>query len=177
MKNSMTMFPVKGNTLEEMKENARNNPLYSKGDMILMWVNEGDYYNKLFTSKGSEISVGDKFYYVKEENLMLTRKKIVREIDGEIWYKYDSPPKSYDLIEVQILGLISKHLNGQWDENEESSLIDEMFVKFNYEKDNRVRCDTLYIDFFDDYKIFLNKNEAIEYKLQLEKELKEQDNV
>jgi hypothetical protein len=175
MKNNMTMFQVEGSSLEEMKENARNNPLYSKGDMILMWVNEGDYYDKLFTSKESKFSVGDKFYYVKEENLALTRKKISREIDGEIWYKYDKPPKSYYLVECEILGLISKQLNGKWNENEESSLIDEIYVRFSREKESKVWFETTFIDFFDDYKIFSNKDDAMEYKLQLEKKLKEQE--
>jgi hypothetical protein len=33
-----------GETLEEIREQARTSPLYQRGDMVLVWVNEGDLY-------------------------------------------------------------------------------------------------------------------------------------
>ena len=33
---------AKGDTFSEMQDNAHANPLYERGDMILVWVNEGD---------------------------------------------------------------------------------------------------------------------------------------
>lgn len=33
---------AKGKTFSEMQSNAHANPLYERGDMILVWVNEGD---------------------------------------------------------------------------------------------------------------------------------------
>lgn len=33
---------AKGGTFSEMQDNAHQSPLYERGDMILVWVNEGD---------------------------------------------------------------------------------------------------------------------------------------
>lgn len=34
-----------GETLDQMREHARQHPLARKGDMKLVWINEGDLYN------------------------------------------------------------------------------------------------------------------------------------
>ena len=39
------MAPAVGDSIEEMRENGRNDPLWQHGDMQLMWVNEGDVAN------------------------------------------------------------------------------------------------------------------------------------
>lgn len=36
---------AEGKTFEDMRESARNSELYKLGDMVLIWVNEGDLYN------------------------------------------------------------------------------------------------------------------------------------
>ena len=45
-----------GNTLEEMREKARSSPLYQRGDMTLVWVNEGDLDLTSSQSKDAEIA-------------------------------------------------------------------------------------------------------------------------
>ena len=38
----MEYLPAEGQTFEEMRENARKSELWKRGDMRLVWVNEGD---------------------------------------------------------------------------------------------------------------------------------------
>lgn len=38
-------FIPTGDTRDQMREEARNHPLYRDGDMLLVWANEGDLYN------------------------------------------------------------------------------------------------------------------------------------
>lgn len=38
----MQYVPALGLTFEEMRENARKSDLWKRGDMRLVWVNEGD---------------------------------------------------------------------------------------------------------------------------------------
>lgn len=39
-----------GETLDQMREHARQDPLAKQGDMKLVWVNEGDLYNHTMLS-------------------------------------------------------------------------------------------------------------------------------
>lgn len=39
---------AKGNSLDEMRENARKSDLAKHGDMVLAWVNEGDLTVNMF---------------------------------------------------------------------------------------------------------------------------------
>jgi hypothetical protein len=41
-------FPA-GNTFQEMRENIINSPMQKLGDAQLMWVNEGDIGNGIFS--------------------------------------------------------------------------------------------------------------------------------
>jgi hypothetical protein len=38
----MQYVPAEGQTVDEMRENARKTELWKRGDMRLVWVNEGD---------------------------------------------------------------------------------------------------------------------------------------
>lgn len=38
---ALEFVPAKGATLDEMRDDARNSPLFQYGDMRLIWVNEG----------------------------------------------------------------------------------------------------------------------------------------
>ncbi len=42
-------FKPQGATLDDMKEHARQHPLYQQGDLVLIWVNEGDLYGTPMT--------------------------------------------------------------------------------------------------------------------------------
>ena len=44
-------FFAQGNTLDEMRDHARQHTLAREGDMKLVWVNEGDLYNHLLKGK------------------------------------------------------------------------------------------------------------------------------
>lgn len=34
--------PIRGSTMREIKFNTETSPLYNRGDMVLIWVNEAD---------------------------------------------------------------------------------------------------------------------------------------
>jgi hypothetical protein len=38
-------FHPEGETMAQMRDHARNHPLYREGDLKLVWVNEGDLCN------------------------------------------------------------------------------------------------------------------------------------
>jgi hypothetical protein len=40
-----------GNTFDEWRENVRKTALYQKGDTILLWINEGDYWAGLMDGR------------------------------------------------------------------------------------------------------------------------------
>lgn len=50
---------AEGETLAEMRENARNSDLYGQGDMKLVWVDEGDLSVQQFRSAALPINWRD----------------------------------------------------------------------------------------------------------------------
>jgi hypothetical protein len=50
---------AEGETLSEMRENARNSDLYCQGDMKLVWVNEGDLSAQQFRAAAQPINWRD----------------------------------------------------------------------------------------------------------------------
>lgn len=122
------------------------------------------------------LKVGDVFYTVKEKSNMLARKKIHQEIDGEIWFKYDRPPRSYEIVSYEILGIIRKQLEGEWSDKYEDKIdLDTQYcVKKQVETSNADFIAEFY--FYDEYHLFyMDKNEALKYKEKLEKKALEMD--
>lgn len=48
-------FHPEGETMAQMRDHARNHPLYREGDLKLVWVNEGDLYNLAIRATLAEI--------------------------------------------------------------------------------------------------------------------------
>ena len=119
-----------------------------------------------------KLQVGDVFYAVKERNQSFVRKKIHQEIDGEDWFKYDMPLRTYEIVTWKVLGILRKELEGKWRHDPDGvDLATEYHVRYQDETHmgNHVK------DFYDDDKYFVDKDEAIVYLKSKELEAKELD--
>ena len=119
-----------------------------------------------------KLKVGDVFYSVKERNTSFHRKKIHREIDGEDWFRYDRPLRTYEIVTYKVLGILRKELEGEWTDTGGYDLQTEFFVRYQDE----THAGTDEMDFYgDDDKYFVDKDEALMYKSELEAEAREMD--
>lgn len=119
------------------------------------------------------LKVGDNFYSVKERNTAFHRKKIHKEIDGEDWFKYDIPLRTYEIVDWEVLGILRKELEGKWKHDPDGvDLMTEYFVRFMDE----THVGTTVKDFYDgEDKYFVDMEEALVYKSKLEAEAREMD--
>jgi hypothetical protein len=117
-----------------------------------------------------KLKVDDVFYSVKERNQAFHRKKIHKEIDGEDWFKYDMPLRTYEIVTYTVLGILRKELEGQWKHDPGGyDLQTDFFVRYQDE----THVGTHEMDFYGKY--FLDKDEALVYKSELEVEARELD--
>lgn len=119
------------------------------------------------------LKVGDVFYSTKERNQAFHRKKIHQEIDGEDWFRYDRPLRTYELVKYKVLGIITKHLEGQWKHDPEGGdLQTEFYIRYSDETHMGYHV----MDFYgDEDKYFVDKEAALDYIIILETEIKELD--
>jgi hypothetical protein len=119
------------------------------------------------------LRVGDVFYGIQERNTSFHRKKIHREIDGEDWFRYDRPLRTYELVTFKVLGIIRKELEGDWKYGEDNDLETEYFLEST--NDTHVQRYTSFLDedAGDDY--FVDKSAALDYIKILEAQAKELD--
>jgi hypothetical protein len=112
----------------------------------------------------SDLSVGDTFYGVKSVINTLTRQKIFREIDGEQWFKYDTPRKVYTLVVYKVLGILRKTLEGDWEPNAEYEMKTEIRVSSETSSGQKSSF-TLFEDDLTDLtkRYFLDKDSALAY--------------
>lgn len=122
----------------------------------------------------SKFKIGDVFYGVAESNNAFFRKKIHREIDGEDWFKYDSPLVAYKIVAYTVLGILTKHLEGQWEENSDYELLTEIFVR-SESTENGVKKYTMYTNDMDSKNYFLDKEEAAAYIEEMMEKTRELD--
>lgn len=118
------------------------------------------------------LKVGDTFYSVRETNNAFHRKKIVKVIDGEEWFKYSEPLRSYEIVPYTIKGILRKELEGEWPETESYALETEYSVLFGLGECNFYSTDLEY-DSGSEY--FYTIDEAEAHKAQLEEQAKELD--
>ena len=125
----------------------------------------------------SKLKVGDVFYTVEEHNQAFHRMKIHREIDGEDWFKYDKPLRTYEIVTWELLGILRKELEGEWKREMDGvsfSLMTEYYLRYT----NSTHTNTTTDDFYgDDENYFLDINEALSLKAKLETQAREMDKV
>lgn len=121
-----------------------------------------------------KLKVGDVFYGIKEKNQAFNRAKIQMELDGVDWFRYDKPLRTYELENYEVLGILRKELEGEWDTNSEPE-VTEYYVQ--YKSTTEVR--PLMMDFVEylmtEKHYFVDKDEALDYIKTLEAEAREMD--
>lgn len=118
-----------------------------------------------------KLKVGDTFYTVGETNNFFRRKKIHREIDGEDWFKYEKPLREYQIVTHTVIGILRKELEGDWSGGDSCELETGFVIRSENESGT---CTTEYY-FNDDKEYFLDKEDAIKYKSELEAKAREAD--
>ena len=120
-----------------------------------------------------KLKVGDVFYSVKERNQAFARKKIYREIDEYRWFRYDRPLRTYEIVTYKVLGILRKELEGQWKHDPGGyDLQTEFFVRYQDE----THAGTHEMNFYGaEEKYFVDIDEALAYKSELEAEARELD--
>lgn len=120
-----------------------------------------------------KLQVGDVFYSSKERNTSFHRKKIHQAIDGEDWFRYDRPLRTYELVEHKVLGILTKSLVGKWKYTDPDGDLETEYLVQSIDS-THVTNSKFY---FDDErtKYFVDKQEALYYIKTLEAEAKELD--
>lgn len=121
----------------------------------------------------SKLKVGAVFYGVKESNNAFHRKKIHRVINGEDWFKYEMPLMTYEVVTYTVLGVLTKHLEGEWEPNSEFEFQTEIYVSST--AGSSTQKYTMYTDDMDSDKYFLDKSSALAYSKDMNKKSKELD--
>lgn len=106
-----------------------------------------------------DLKVGDVYYRVNDKLNHFLRKKEVRVIDGEEWFRYESPRVTYEVNSYKIIGVLRKELEGEWDANEDYELLTQWYVRC-IETNHVFVTDA---DIADDYGFFLDKSDALAY--------------
>lgn len=119
------------------------------------------------------LKVGDTFYSVKETNNAFRRKKIVRVIDGEEWFKYSEPLRTYEIVTYEVKGILRKELEGEWPDDELYALNTEYSVISGDSDYSFYATDFEYES--DSAEYFSRLEEAEAYKAQQEEQAKELD--
>jgi hypothetical protein len=112
-----------------------------------------------------KFKVGDVFYGIKESNNAFHRNKIHQVIDGEDWFKYELPLVTYEIAIYRVLGILTKHLEGEWEPGSDYEFLTEIFVSFECNKDGKPiqQKFSMYTDDMDSEKYFLDKDSAQHY--------------
>lgn len=120
-----------------------------------------------------KLKIGDVFYRVKERNQAFARKKIHQEIDGQDWFRYDRPLRTYEVATYTVLGILRKELEGQWKHDPDGvDLLTEFYL--SYQDETHVGRHVM--DFYGDRdKFYLDKDECLKYIEILEAEAREMD--
>jgi len=122
----------------------------------------------------TDLKLNDKFYGVKERNNSFHRKKIHRIIDGEDWFKYDTPIRTYEVVEYKILGILRKELEGQWMEDEQYELETQFCIR-SLDETHMKNFTIMDNNWFENEHFFHHRSEAKEMIKILEEKAREMD--
>lgn len=116
----------------------------------------------------NSLKLGDVFYSVGSKAIPSKSQHETREIDGEIWYKYNETKIKQHVIEYKVLGILRKELEGEWKySRDEGDLQTQYYVRYmdDTHMGNRI------IDFYGGTtKYFVDKQDALDYISSMEKE-------
>jgi hypothetical protein len=120
------------------------------------------------------LKVGDVFYGVKS-NGNFHRNKIYRKIDGEEWFKYDTPRVEHVLQIYTVIGILRKTLEGIWFLGDEYELSTEIHLRSQTK--GKTSDFTMSIEDFDDKHYFLDKEDALTHIEMLNEKDREFDRL
>jgi hypothetical protein len=110
------------------------------------------------TFDSTKLKVGDVFYEIHEHINTFKNRKEHRVIDGEDWFKYTIPVRTYTISTLKVLGILRKELEGEWTDLEKSDLYTQYYVEYDY----RNSTQTITMDFYDDPDTYyFDKDEAL----------------
>ena len=118
------------------------------------------------------LKVGDVFYSVKERNQSFHRKKIHQVIDGEDWFRYDKPLRTYEIVTHEVLGILRKQLEGKWKHDPDGV---DTSTEYYVRDQDATHMRNHVMDFYDDTKYFVDIDQATVYKETMELAAKELD--
>jgi hypothetical protein len=114
-----------------------------------------------------DLKIGDVFYTIVDTNNAFSRKKIFKIIDGEEWFKYDKPLRTYRVAENKVVGILRMTLEGLWYEDYDFTPT-EYYIEQKIENVNEKHY-ILSDHFFEDFdEIFVDKSAAMVYKETME---------
>jgi hypothetical protein len=79
-------------------------------------------------------------------------------IKGEDWFKYELPLFAYNIATYSVLGMLTKHLDGEWEPNSDYDFLTEIYV--SCEISSSIQKFSMYLDDMDSEKYFLDKESA-----------------
>ena len=110
------------------------------------------------TFDSTKLKVGDVFYQIHEHTNTFKNRKEHRVIDGEDWFKYTIPVRTYSISTLKVVGILRKELEGEWTDLEKSDLYTQYYVEYDYKNSTQ----TITMDFCDDLDIYyFDKDEAL----------------
>lgn len=119
-----------------------------------------------------KLKVGDVFYSVEESNMAFKRNKVHKVIDGEDWFKYDTPLRTYKIATWTVLGILRKTIEGQWEHDQYGiNTANEYCVRYMDETHGVLSGE----DFYSDRNYFVDKAEALVHKEHMEVQARELD--
>lgn len=122
----------------------------------------------------STLKIGDVFYQIHEHINTYQKRKEHRVIDGEDWYKYTKPIRTYTITTLKVIGILRKELEGKWDDLSMSRLLTEYFVEYQNESSSKTETDTM--DFYDgSVEYYFDKDAALEHINTLDAAARELD--
>ena len=124
----------------------------------------------------NRLKVGDIFYTVRTKYNVGKNRKETRTIDGEEWFKYVIPIREYSLITNEVVGIITKKLDGRLMDSignmeviDRYTLATEFCIKVIGDPEpHNISYDQFIVD--EQMNIFLDKDAAECY-------IKEQDDI
>lgn len=120
------------------------------------------------------LQIDDVFYKVNKQHTGIPRKKDHMFVDGRHWYAYEKPVYDVSISMIRIIGVLEKHLKGEWLGDSPYDLITEYYVKeISVDKETTFITDSEYL--LKDNMVFKSIDEALAKAEELRKEVEELD--
>ena len=129
----------------------------------------------------NRLKVGDTFYTVRTKYNVGKNRKETRTIDGEQWFKYVTPIQEHSLITNEVVGMITKKLDGRLMDSignmevvDSYTLATEFCIKVIGDPEpHNISYDQFIVS--EQMNIFLDKDEALLYIKDQDAIVKEMD--